>query len=105
MSKLGVGVGEDFPLDGEQARPGAEDFHRCEEEWEKRRDQAFRSWRRMRSQMSADWRARRREMHRHFTEQEPVEPMDGARMPQLHHLVIGGLALLGLAALFGLHRK
>ena len=105
MNKYGVGVGEDFPLDEEQPQPGAEDFRRCEEEWENSRDKAFRSWRRMRRQMRADWRARRRAMHRRFSESDPVEAMDALNDRRVHHLVIGGLALIGLAALFGLNRK
>ena len=64
MSKIGVGVGEDFPVDdGHGAAPGGPQGPRSEQEefedWKRRRDQ----WRAQREQWRAqrdEWRARKR---------------------------------------------
>ena len=67
MSKIGVGVGEDFPVDDGAGKTGPGDDDRAEyETWKRRRD----AWRARREQWRADqdewrqrrdeWRARRR---------------------------------------------
>jgi hypothetical protein len=105
MSKLGVGVGEDFPLDEEKARQVGEESSCCGTEWHRQRAQGREAWRRMREQMRAEWRVRRRAFRDGLHRQDDVEAMDGLRERHLHHLVIGGLALIGLAALLSRHRK
>ncbi len=104
MSKLGVGVGEDFPLDEEKARQAGEESPCCGAE---HHDQGHEAWRRMRAQMRAEWRACRRAAVDRFGRQDPIEPIDdaAARRPHIHHLAIGALALIGLAALLSRHRK
>ncbi|MGC9953302.1 MAG: hypothetical protein ABSD21_03380 [Rhizomicrobium sp.] len=115
MSKLGVGVGEEFPVDeekkreeaaaprGEQSDPGCcgpgshfggtHDDHR-------------EAWRRWRNQMRAEWKARRHAMHEHFHDGQHAdgesEASDRCR-PRPHHLLIGALAVIGLAALLSRH--
>lgn len=114
MTKYGVGVGEDFPLDEDNRRPGEEGaehepggphpYHG--EDWHRRRRQAREALRQMRAQMRAEWRARCREMHDRFRQSEPVEPADGVRADKLMHLAqvgIAALAVIGLAALLGRH--
>lgn len=105
MTKYGVGIGEDFPLDEEEARPAAEDISDCDEDWQRRRQKAREAWRRLRSQLRAEWRAGRRAFRDSLSRQDPVEPVDVLHDRRIHHLVIGGLALIGLAALLGRHRK
>lgn len=106
MSKFGVGVGEEFPVDeenrpapGETAQDGC-----CDEDWHRRRDMRREAWHRFRQQMRAEWRARRHAMHDELHRRDPIEPMDGFRNPHLHHFVIGALAVIGLAALASMHR-
>ncbi len=98
MSKIGVGVGEDFPVD-ENQEPGGEDrpFRGCGNPAHRARRAA---WRRLRHQMHEEWHARRRAM-RDAMDPETVQAM---REQHLHHLVIGGLAVVGLAAVLGLLR-
>jgi hypothetical protein len=67
MSKIGVGVGDDFPVDdgGNRADPPRDD--RAEfEAWKRRRD-AHRAqreaWRRRRAEWKAQWREQRRALH------------------------------------------
>ena len=61
MSKIGVGVGEDFPVDDGAGKTGPGDDDRAEyEDWRRRRDE----WRSKREQYRAEqdeWRARRDE--------------------------------------------
>ena len=106
MSKLGVGVGEEFPVD-EQNRPQPEQKEEsgcCGADWHRRRALRREAWRRFRHQMHAEWHACRRTM---MGEREGVEPLDAAALHErhLHHLVIGALAVIGLAALFSHHRR
>jgi hypothetical protein len=107
MSKLGVGVGEDFPLDEEKTRQAGEESPCCGSEWHRQRAQGREAWRRMREQMRAEWRARRHAMHQRFAERDPIEPIASAEAHSrhMHHLAVGALALIGLAALLGHHRK
>src|SRR5690348_1173 len=77
MGKLGVGIGDEFPVDdpkgpasGENAGPGEPprdpDYEKTREEYRKARD----AWREHRRKMRDAWRARRRahhdEMHRRY---------------------------------------
>ena len=109
MSKFGVGIGEEFPLDEEtRPPPGAEET--CcgsSKEWQNRRALRREAWRRLRDQIHAEWHARARAMAEQYRQRDPVEPMDGSaeRSTHVHHLVIGALALVGLAALFGSRRR
>jgi hypothetical protein len=103
MSKFGVGVGEEFPVDeqnksDEQAESGC-----CGHGSHEARREA---WRRFRHQMHAEWHARRRAMRDAFGGREGVEAMRDFRRDHLHHLIIGGLAVVGLAALLShLHHR
>ena len=99
MSKIGVGIGEDFPVDENprEQTEGVEDLGTCHSRHEGRR----KAWRHFRHQMHAEWHARRRAMRDAFNEREAVEAMHDFREKHLHHLIIGGLAVVGLAALFG----
>lgn len=66
MSKIGVGVGEDFPVDDGDKSAGPEDDRAEFEEWKRRRD-AYRAererWRAQREERRTrrdEWRAKRR---------------------------------------------
>ncbi|MDE2164692.1 MAG: hypothetical protein KGJ53_16145 [Alphaproteobacteria bacterium] len=119
MSKFGVGVGEDFPVDekaqqedtlhGDDASsdPGCcgRGFHRHHGDSHADHHEA---WRRFRHQMRAEWRARKRTMREQFRrgawEASDAHPAgDDRHGPRPHHFVIGALALIGLAALLGRH--
>jgi len=109
MSKIGVGVGEDFPMDD---RPQPEDHSEdrvgcCGEDWHRQRELRREAWRRFRHQMHAEWHARRRAMRDHLRHRDDVEILgpETLRHRQLGHLVIAGLAILGLAALINHHRN
>ena len=110
MSKLGVGVGEEFPVD-EQNRPQPEQSRPedeagcCGADWHRRREMRREAWRRFRHQMHAEWHAQRRAMRDSLRRQDGVEPLDVLHDRHLHHLVIGALAVIGLAALFSHHRR
>lgn len=103
MSKFGVGVGEDFPLD-EEARANAtqddvpDDERFCTHDYRAARRRA---WRRFKRQMHEEWHARRRAFRDGFNRRDGVEVIHDRH---LHHLVVGGLAMIGLAALFGILR-
>jgi MYXO-CTERM domain-containing protein len=119
MSKLGVGVGEDFPVD-EKAQhedsshaedvppdPGCCGPHFRSRFGGSHADQHA-AWRRFRHQMRAEWRARKRAMREQFRhgewEASDARPADDDRHgPRPHHILMGALALIGLAALLG-HR-
>jgi len=106
MTKLGVGVGEEFPVD-EKNRPASEPppeddgSHCCGHGAHAARREA---WRRFRQQMHAEWHDRRRAFRDGLNRQDTVEIMEGLRARRVHHLVLGALALIGLAALFSHHR-
>ena len=113
MSKIGVGVGEDFPVD-EQNRPQPEDHphgeereHCCGEDWHRQRQARREAWRRFRHQMHEEWHTRRRAMRDRMRHQDDVEILgpETLRHRQLAHLVIAGLAILGLAALINHHSR
>ena len=115
MSKLGVGVGEEFPVDEdvtrEEAAPGDD---AGSVRWGRgcrfggprtEQREALRAWR---DQMRAEWRARRRAMREHFRNRYYVEGEDGVlegHYLRPHHLVVGALAVIGLAALLGRHHN
>ncbi len=100
MSKIGVGVGEEFPLD-EEPRATDENEHCCGHGAHEARREAWRreKWRRFKHQMRAEWWARRRAMH--DAHREGVEAIHDPHERRIHHLIIGGLAMFGLAALLG----
>jgi hypothetical protein len=104
MSKLGVGVGEDFPVDDTAPNPEQSDC--AQEHFEAWREQR-RQWRKMRH----EWRAKRAAMREQFRARYGHRhgPDDGVcaderHQRHVHHVVLGALALIGLAALFGAHR-
>jgi hypothetical protein len=90
MSKFGVGVGEDFPVD-ENGKPEAEDLGHCHRGHQDQKE----AWRRFRHQMHEEWHARRRA----FRNRDAGEMLHHMRQHHLHHLIVGGLAVLGLAAI------
>lgn len=102
MSKLGVGVGEDFPVD--DSAPAQEEGGCCRD-----RHEAFRQWREQKRQwhrMRHEWRARKAAMREQFRREvlgDGLAP-DERHHRQMHHIVLGALALIGLAALFSAHR-
>ena len=102
MSKIGVGVGEDFPVDeNDKTAPEAEDLGTCHSRHHARRG----AWRKFRRQMHEEWHARRQAMRDAWNEREAVEAIHDFRTKHLHHVLIGGLAVVGLAALFGAFRS
>ncbi|GAA0566334.1 hypothetical protein [Rhizomicrobium electricum] len=103
MSKIGVGVGEDFPVDeNNKPEPDVEDLGTCHHRHHGRKE----AWRRFRHQMHQEWHARRRAFRDRLNEREGVEAIHEFREHHLHHLIVGGLAVLGLAALIaGLSRR
>lgn len=106
MSKIGVGVGEEFPLD-EEARAKQEDVaddeRFCAHDFRAARRHA---WRKFRRQMREEWHARRHAFReaRRDARRDGVEAIHDLHGRHLHHLVVGGLAMIGLAALFGILR-
>lgn len=97
MSKFGVGVGEEFPLD-EKPRAEGEGERCCGHGAHDARHEA---WRRFKHQMRAEWWARKRAMHDAYHHRDGVEAMHDPHDHRIHHLIIGGLAMFGLAALLG----
>jgi len=102
MSKFGVGVGEEFPVD-EQNRPN-------DTPNETDADSAF-CGRGSREDRREAWRQFRREMHGRWHRHggrgdhgDPEDLIEHLRSHHLHHLVIGALAVIGLAALISHHR-
>ena len=66
MGKLGVGVGDDFPIDEGQgpANGPAPDYEKQREEWRRQREEWHRSreeWRERRRQWRDAWRQKKRE--------------------------------------------
>lgn len=95
MSKIGVGVGEDFPVD-ENNKPEVEDLGHCHRGHHGGHDQKD-AWRRFRHQMHKEWHARRRAFR--DGNHDAGEMLHHIRQHHLHHLIVGGLAVLGLAAI------
>lgn len=108
MSKFGVGVGEDFPVDEKKseeaaAPPGeaAASEARCCGGSRSEQHEAWRNWR---HQKRDEWRARKRAMREQFRREFAGE---GHREHAKHvagSLAVAALAIVGLAALFG-HRR
>ena len=107
MSKFGVGVGEEFPVDEEPRATQEDEGERCcghgahearREAWRREK------WRRFKRQMHAEWRARRHAMRDAFDRREDVEAVYDPHARRVHNLIVGGLAMLGLAALIGVLR-
>ena len=99
MSKIGVGVGEEFPVD-EHAKDGpeVEDLGTCHS----RNHDRHQAWRKFRRQMHDEWHARRRAFRDALGEREAVEAVEDVRTKHIVHLVVGGLAVVGIAAILGL---
>jgi hypothetical protein len=106
MGKLGVGVGDDFPIDEgkprEAAPPGpGPDYEKEREEWQKRREEWRRQrdqWREKRRQWRDEWRRKRREFReemraRYGSDFDDYEPWRWHADP--HHI----FRLLGILAL------
>jgi hypothetical protein len=112
MSKLGVGVGEEFPVDEEKkceetaAAPG-EDADPCRcgpgSHFGGTRAERREAMRRWRHQMRSEWRARRRAMHEQFHRKFAGEMHHHDARHVVGKLAVAGLALIGLAALFHYH--
>jgi hypothetical protein len=97
MSKIGVNVGEDFPVD-EGAPPNTSEPEGCRGN----RAEAFRQWHARKHQWHqkrAEWRARKRAMREQFREE--FGRGGHFRGQRAGHLALGVLALVGLAALLG----
>jgi hypothetical protein len=106
MSKFGVGVGEEFPVDEEpRAKTQQEDVpdneRFCGHDF---REARRRAWRKFRHQMHEEWHARRRAFRDSFNQRDGVEAIHDVRHRHVHHLIVGGLAMIGLAALLGVLR-
>ena len=104
MSKIGVGVGEDFPVDENKPEPDAaeaEYLGTCHSRHQARRD----AWRRFRHQMHEEWHAKRRAFRDGLNDREAAEAIQEFRARHLHHLIVGGLAVLGLAAIIAGFRR
>lgn len=96
MSKIGVGVGEDFPVDENgKPEPDVEDLGHCHHRRRARKEE----WRHFRHQMHEKWQARRRAFRDGLNDRETIEAIHEFRQRHLHHLIVGGLAVLGLAAI------
>ena len=101
MTKFGVGVGEEFPVDDRpQSESGSqEETHRCGRRGHRERHDA---WHQFRDQMRSEWRARRRAFRESMGRAEGPDFVEALRRPHVQKVVIGGLALIGLAALLSL---
>lgn len=101
MTKIGVGVGEEFPV-GEEPKGDAPEG---EETGRGHRGDRREAWCRFRQHMRAKWHARRHGFgHRHGG--DGAEALAEFHHHHVHRLVIGGLALIGLAALIStLHSR
>ena len=106
MTKFGVGVGEEFPVDEQdRVESGAgsdHDGHRCGRgDYRARHD----AWHQFRDQMRAEWRNRRRAFRDSMGRQDGADVIDDLRAHHVHKFLIGGLALIGLAALLSLFQS
>lgn len=108
MTKFGVGVGEEFPVD-EQNRPQQESGTEGDREgcrWGRRDHRAGHdAWHQFRDQMRAEWRARRRAFRDSMGSHDGADVIDDLRAHHVHKFLIGGLALIGLAALLSLFQS
>jgi len=68
MSKIGVAIGEDFPVDERASRPQEPPHDDASAEWTARRE-AHRQWRAQRREWKRRWREEWRAHRRHFHEQ------------------------------------
>ncbi|MDE2183605.1 MAG: hypothetical protein KGJ78_11355 [Alphaproteobacteria bacterium] len=107
MSKLGVGVGQDFPVGDAPKEQSTHGEGCCGAESSGDRYEAWRRWQEQKRywrQMRADWRARRAAMREQFRREVCGEDDDVRRHHRVvHGVVLGALAVIGLAALFGHH--
>ena len=100
MSKLDVGVGEEFPVDeGTAAQESGACGTGC---GPGDRSEAYRQWREQkrqwRQQMRAEWRTRKHAMRERFRgEFSGADASEGPHLSAHHmrHLAIGALALIG----------
>ena len=113
MSKLGVGVGEEFPVDEEKMREDAAaplgegasvDPSFCGPGFRSRfggspddHHEAMRHWH---HQMRSEWRARRRAMREQFHRGIAGDNRHHDARHMVGRFAVAGLALIGLAALF-----
>jgi len=99
MTKLDVSVGEEFPV-ADEPGPQPEDHEEstcCGHGGHRGRQQAW-------QQMRAHWLARHRAFHDRLHGQDEGDVIAALRAHHVHHMVLGALALIGLAALIGFHR-
>jgi hypothetical protein len=96
MTKLDVGVGEDFPVADEPGnKPENHEETTCcghggrHQAWQQMRDQ---------------WLARHRAFHDRLHGRDAGDVVAALRAHHVHHLVLGALVLIGLAALIGFRR-
>jgi len=105
MGKFGVGVGEEFPVDEKAKRE--DDGPSCCDGMPNgggSREERREAWRRWRDQTRAEWRSRKRTMREQFHHEfADKAARHHGRHPMAGKLAVAGLALVGLAALFG-HR-
>jgi len=92
MSKFGVGVGEDFPVDEQ-----AQETEFCGAGTG--RGEAIRKW----HQMRCEWRARKRAMREQFRREFADENHREHAKHVAGSLAVAVLAFVGLAALLGRH--
>ena len=98
MGKLGVGIGDDFPIDDgrpqDTAPPGpGSDYEREREEWRKRREE----WREKRRQWRDEWRKKRREFQAEIQARYgDFHDDDHWRWHASPHHILRILAILGL---------
>lgn len=96
MSKIGVGVGEEFPVD---ENPRNDNASGSEDEC-RGHGRGRGKWHRF-HHMHQQWHARRDAMRGRFHRRFGADAMHGFNERHMHHLIIGGLAMIGLAALLG----
>lgn len=98
MTKYGVGVGEDLPVDENKPEPLGNDREnpRCGQRG------GYNAWQRFRERTRTECHGPRRSFRRGFSQQEAVEALDDLRSQYLHRLALGGLALIGVAAFLAL---
>ena len=109
MGKLGVGVGEEFPVDENVASQESGETGGCCGTRGERLHAAARQWheqkRQWRRQMRADWHAQKQAMREQFRREfmGNDDEVRAVHRSATRHLAVGALVLVGLAALLG-HR-